>query len=31
MDNIVWSDSVVEDLNAIGGTLVELPSPKPKR
>jgi len=24
-------DSAIEDLNAIGGSLVELPEPKPKR
>jgi hypothetical protein len=28
---IVWTDSAIEDLNAIGESLVELPEPKPKK
>jgi hypothetical protein len=31
MVKIVWSDTAIEDLNAIGGSLVELPRPKPKK
>jgi hypothetical protein len=31
MVKIVWTDSAIEDLNAIGDSLVELPEPKPKK
>jgi hypothetical protein len=31
MVKIVWIDSAIEDLNAIGEPLVELPEPKPKK
>jgi len=31
MVKIVWTDSAIEDLNAIGESLVELPEPKPKK
>jgi hypothetical protein len=31
MVKIVWIDSAIEDLNAVGGFLVELPEPKPKK
>jgi hypothetical protein len=27
----VWTDSAIEDLNTIGGSLVELPEPKPMK
>lgn len=31
MVKIIWTDSTIEDLNAIGESLVELPEPKPKK
>jgi len=31
MVKIVWTDSAIEDLNAVGESLVELPEPKPKK
>jgi hypothetical protein len=31
MVKIGWTDSAIEDLNAIGESLVELPEPKPKK
>jgi len=31
MIKIVWTDSAIEDLNAIGESLVELPKPKPEK
>jgi hypothetical protein len=31
MVKIVWTDSAIEDFNAIGESLVELPEPKPKK
>ena len=31
MVKIVWTDSAIEDLNAIGESLLELPEPKPKK
>ncbi len=31
MIKTIWTDSAIEDLNAIGESLVELPEPKPKK
>jgi len=31
MVKIVWTDSAIEDLNAIEESLLELPEPKPKK